>query len=234
MSYALKVRRFAILPMSEIRVNLLSSLICLILIVCLMVRIETALRSPEVLSYREDAGIEQLETRMRELDAQFELLRVEIAKPETVRLDVTPATPAVAKQLEALERGLQEVLFELQGLASSTTDGISHSLADIRRSFPVTNWAACEALMLSATSEPGAAGRSYFDADKSKTLNGLLMTRPHDILGRFGSPSKTQIISKLFVWCYESPSIGDDGLPDRCLTITFDRGYVWDVEFTQP
>ncbi|MGK0202804.1 MAG: hypothetical protein ACI89X_004929 [Planctomycetota bacterium] len=53
-----KVRGVVIALMSEIRVGLLSSLICLILVACLMVRIETLLRSPEVPGDREDADIE--------------------------------------------------------------------------------------------------------------------------------------------------------------------------------
>ncbi|MGK0304027.1 MAG: hypothetical protein ACI89X_004930, partial [Planctomycetota bacterium] len=82
-----------------------------------------------------------------------------------------------------LERGLQDVLMVLQGITSSRASGVSHSLAEIRRSFPVTNWRACEALMRSATSRcPGAVRISEQDPNHQQLLRVVLRITVDDEL----------------------------------------------------
>jgi hypothetical protein len=225
-------------PGTESRVSLLSSITCLALVAWLVIRSEASTSEPPPPIRSEASRESQLESRIGELASQIESLRDTFLRQPASRI---AAPAAVATTATAGEAALAALQLEVQSLRvalqdwteaqpGTATGMVSHNLPEIRREFPTTNWAACEALLQRALATPGAADLGHLDSDNSKVLGELMMLRPREVLLRLGSPSQTGFDNGRFRWTYGSPKVDSEGQPEQHVWVTFERGYVWDVD----
>ena len=230
----------------ELRAVLVSSVACLLLGAWLTVSNEM---QRCVVPVTPESGVAELVRLHNDVHGLVARLEVAVARLEEVRAALESkayervarepgaelqSEPVAGRELRSELQTLQLVIQSLAEAYAHADAGHSHNLTEIRRNFPVTNWEACKELMRQTLAEPLAAERSYFDSDKSTALHSLVMLRPKDLLERFGAPSETKIEASRFVWLYKSPTLGAEGQSERCLKFTFEKGYVWDIEFRVP
>ncbi|MFN8827381.1 MAG: hypothetical protein ACK501_20620 [Planctomycetota bacterium] len=224
-------------PGTESRVALLSSIACLALVAWLVIRSEASTSEPPLPLRSEGSRESQLEVRIGELASRIASIRDAFLQQPASRIAapaaVSPGAAAGEAALAALQLEVQSLRLALQDWSEAqpgTVAGmVSHSLSEIRREFPTTNWVACEAMLQRALAEPGAADLGHLDSDNSKVLGELMMLRPRDVLLRLGSPSRTGFDNGRFRWTYESPKVDSEGQPEQHIWVTFEKGYVWDV-----
>lgn len=221
-------------PMTESRAALLSSLTCLVLVTWLVIRGESPTPTSPPIAPRFDQAEGRLQERLQQLASQIDVLQHTIGQLASPRAAApATATPADEAALTALQHEVEALRLSIQELAACQSGGgaaaVGHSLTEIRREFPTTNWPACAALLQRVLADPAAAEHGHLDSDNSPALGELRMQRPRDVLLLLGSPSRTEIENGRFRWTYASPEVDEEGNPRQHLWVMFEKGYVWYV-----
>jgi exonuclease VII large subunit len=166
----------------------------------------------------------------------------------------TVAVPATAnnartqmdEQGRTIPRDIESRLARVQGSLRRLEEAVAriptpttHSLEEIRRQYPTSNWQACKALIDKASraakqqrvelqnlSDAEAYVRVKDDVVFMKTLNTpMRMLTAKQVLDRFGAPTNISVSEHGFTWTYHSPE-KTTGHAYQVFTVRFAHGYV--------